>query len=109
MILKKIILFPLLIFLASCGSFTVTPRACRTTGFWGPKALNEQVITADYYLFTLDKEVMLRDILLEHNLQCDQIKSMRLKLTSSFLFKRTVEVYYVTDDKVILDESPLKQ
>lgn len=74
---------------------SITPRGCQTQGFWAPEEnINDIKIAESYYLTTDDLEVRLKDILSKHDVSCNQIKNLRVKIISSFLFKRTVEVYY---------------
>ena len=80
--------------LTSCGSLTITPRACKTKAIWGNSDPNELSIKEDYYLYFDNEEVLLKDILTKNNIKCDQINTLRVKIHSSFFIKRTVEIFY---------------
>lgn len=93
--MKILILILVLLLSVSCGSMSITPRGCQTQGSWGSEeTINDIKISESYYLTTDEVEVKLKDILAKHDIKCGQIKTLRIKINSSFFVKRTVEIYY---------------
>lgn len=92
-----LILILVLISTISCGGMSITPRGCQTQGTWGNEdSINDIKISESYYLTTDEVEIKLKDILARHDVNCNQIKNLRIKIISSFFLKRTVEIYYTT-------------
>lgn len=92
--------FFLLIFsaflLSSCGSLTLSPQACRSSGQWGiseSSGPQERKISAVYYVMTMDKEIRLRDLLKDNGVACQNVKKMRVEMSSVFFVKRVLSVY----------------
>jgi len=94
--MKKYCLILVLILSTGCGSFTVSPHLCKSQGLWSneDKELNEFYVSEDYYLGWGNEEVRTKDIISKININCEQIKTLRIKIHSSFFIKRTVEIYY---------------
>ena len=99
MIIKNIFFITSCLLLTSCGSLTLSPSGCPNKGLWGSEQKNEVLITEDYYLWGDDTDIRLHDFLDQHGVKCEQIKSLRVKITTTFFVKRTVEVYYIATAK----------
>lgn len=96
--MKKYALLCSVFFLSSCGSLKLTPQGCKSPGYWGKsEEMNgertEQVFSGEYYLLTLDKEIRLRDFLKEKGISCEEVKSLRVQISSSFFIKRKLTVF----------------
>lgn len=85
-----------LLCLTSCGSLRLSPQGCRSPGFWGkaPEKSEEleQEFSEEYTVFLLDKEVRLRDFLKEKGVACEDVKSLRVRMGSTFFVKRKLSI-----------------
>lgn len=95
----KSLLVLLMLVCTSCGSLKLSPQACRSPGYWGsnndPKEEGEQELkfTEDYYVLTVDREVRLRDFLKERGVACEEVKKIRVQMSSVFFVKRVLNVF----------------
>jgi hypothetical protein len=81
--------------MVSCGSITVSPHLCKTPAVWtNDEQYNEFYLSEDYFVGIEDQEVKIKEILERKNLKCEQLKTLRLKIHTTFFVKRTVEIYY---------------
>lgn len=96
--------FSLLIFtlllscVSSCGSLRLLPQGCQTNGVWGQKieegkAGSEIALTQTYYVWNMDQEVKLKKFLKEKNIECSEVKEMRVEIKSTFFVKRELIVF----------------
>jgi hypothetical protein len=93
--MKNICLFSCFVLMVGCGSITVSPHLCKTQAIWtSEEQNNELILSEDYFLGMDDQEVKIKDMLEIKNIKCDQLKTMRLKIHTTFFVKRTVEIYY---------------
>lgn len=95
-----LVILGLVMVVSSCGSLKLTPQGCKSPGYWGKKDeaaghSGEQVFSREYYLLTLDKEIRLRDFLKENGVSCEEVRSLRVQLSSSFFIKRKLSVFIV--------------
>ena len=96
--MKKIFLLLALLFFSSCGSLKLSPQGCRTDGYWGEaiplgKSGREIKLSSVYYVWNVDYEVKLKQLLEEHKIDCSEIKSMRIEISSSYFIKRELTVF----------------
>lgn len=95
--MKYCLLLLALLFFSSCGSLKVSPQGCRSTGLWGdiPEEGkgNEKKITGEYYVWNVDYEVKLRDLLKTAGMDCRDVKKIRMEIKSVFFVKRELTVF----------------
>ncbi len=108
-----------LFFWGGCGAIKITPRSCTTESIWGTEAIKaltldekpiyftreddelgndsnsdnvkmEELKTKETYFVIADMSVRLKDLLEEHNVNCEDVKKLNLKIETTFFFWREV-------------------
>jgi hypothetical protein len=79
--------------LSSCGALRLSPQGCKSSGVWGPGETAERKISAEYYVLTMDREIRLRDFLKEKGIDCQDVKKIRVEMSSVFFVKRILNVF----------------
>lgn len=107
--MKKVILVMSLAVLSGCGSLRINPKSCKTNGLWGTNPLSTREITREeieeekvidiksreqFYVF-YDRDLRLRDLLEEHGIKCEEVKKIRVELTTKWFFVREVALKVV--------------
>ena len=98
--MKMLILISTMFLVSSCGALRISPKSCRTEAVWGSSELaakeNPIEIKAKetYYAFT-DVDLKLRDLLAENGIKCEEVKSVRVVISTSWLFMRDVSLKVV--------------
>jgi len=92
-----LILFDLFL-ISACGALNVTPTGCRSNGFWGNdqelgRTSPEIMLSKEYFVWNVDYEVRLKDFLKEMNMNCDEVKRIRVEIVSTFFVNRKLNVY----------------
>ena len=92
-----------------CGALRINPKSCKTEGVWGANPNSSREITREeiedektldikskeeFYVF-YDRDVRLRDILAEQGIKCEEVKKLRVIVTTSWFFKREIRVLVV--------------
>lgn len=106
----KITLMVFTVMLATgCGALRINPKSCKTEGVWGAnpnstreitreEVLDEKVLDIkskeEYFVF-YDRDIRLRDILAAEGIKCEEVKKLRVVVTTSWFFKREVRVLVV--------------
>lgn len=104
--MKKTIFFILMgSLLASCGTLRVNPKGCRTKAVFAanPEAsrevTNEELedekneITIRKKISVIDDtEIRIKDLLQEKGLKCEDVKKLRVRISTSWFFNREVEI-----------------
>lgn len=91
-------LFGLLFLVTSCGALKLSPMGCSGDGVWGASSFegkqdSELKFTENYYVWNVDYEVRLKDFLKKRNINCKEIKKMRVNIKSVFFVKRELTVF----------------
>lgn len=89
----KAFLILVLLFVTSCGSLKLSPKGCRTQGLWGDVGSPEVAFREVYYVWNIDHEVRLKDFLKAHQLDCSEIKKMRVEMKSVFFVRRELTIF----------------
>jgi hypothetical protein len=92
------LLFGLLFLVTSCGALKLSPTGCPGDGVWSANTIDgkqsaELSFTEDYYIWNMDYEVRLKDFLKKRNIDCREIKKMRVNIKSVFFVKRELTVF----------------
>ncbi|MBC7538206.1 MAG: hypothetical protein H7281_05260 [Bacteriovorax sp.] len=95
---RKGLILGLLFLVSSCGSLKLSPTGCRSDGVWGDKIEagkqdTELKFTEEYYLWNVDYEVRLKEFLKKRNIDCSEIKKLRVNIKSVFFVKRQLTVF----------------
>ncbi|MBC7429297.1 MAG: hypothetical protein H7336_11835 [Bacteriovorax sp.] len=92
-----------------CGSLKITPKNCKTNAVWGSNPTSMRESTREemdderiidlkakdaFYVFS-DREIRIRDILEQHGIKCEEVKKLRVEITTSWFFKREVSLKVV--------------
>lgn len=98
MILRNVLLLGLMSSFVSCGSLKLSPQGCRTNGLWGKMveagiADKEIAISEEFYVWNVDHEVKLKDILKAHQVDCSEVKKLRVQMRSVFFVKRELSIF----------------
>jgi hypothetical protein len=95
---KLLLICGSLFLVCSCGSLKINPKNCKTEAVWGSPDPKEAVIEvksrSSYYVFG-DQEVKLSDILAENAIECEAVKSVRVVVSTSWLFVRDMSLKVV--------------
>lgn len=95
----KIVFFILsLMAFVSCGSLKLSPKGCRTDGYWGDReekgnVVSELSFSEEYYVWNVDHEVRLKEFLGKHRIACSEVKRLRVQMKSVFFVKRELTVF----------------
>lgn len=98
--MKKSLCLMSLVLLASCGSLRIIPKNCKTTAVWGTSAVNSKESVIDikaketFYVFS-DLDLKLGDLLEENGIRCEEVKSVRVVVSTSWFFMRDVSLKVV--------------
>ena len=99
----------MLLLATGCGALRINPKGCRTDAVWGSNPLSTREITREnledkstidlkskevFFVF-YDRDIRLRDILEEHGVKCEEVKKLRVVITTSWFFKREVNILVV--------------
>ena len=84
--------------LSSCGSLRLLPQSCHSNGIWGQKieegkAGTEIALSETYYVWNMDQEVKLKEFFKEKNIECHDVKEMRVEIKTTFFVKRELTVF----------------
>jgi len=79
--------------MSSCGSLRITPQDCHTSGVWGDKIVNEVKISDNFFVWNNDLEIQLKDLLKLKDIDCTNVKKLRLEVKSFFLINKEVSIY----------------
>ena len=95
---QRIVSWAMMFFITACGSLKISPLSCKTEGVWGEKpigrmAANELALSEEYYIWNMDKEIRLKEFLKKRNIDCHDIKKMRVTIKSIFFVKRELIVF----------------
>lgn len=96
-------------FLSSCGSLRVNPKGCQTDGVWGSNPKATRAITkneieeeksidlkaTENFLVFYNRDLRLKDLLQEHNIKCEEVKKIRVGITTKWFFIREVSLRVV--------------
>lgn len=99
----------ILFLVTSCGSLTITPKGCKTNAVWGANPLSSREITREELLeerelekrfnesFTVfyDKSVRLKDLLEKNGIKCEDLKKIRVQISTSYFLKRDVQLIVI--------------
>jgi hypothetical protein len=89
----RVIVLGFLLILSSCGVLVVNPKGCRDIGFWAGPGENEEKFTEQYFVWNQDHEVQLKEFFKKRNINCSEIKKMRVDFKSVFFVKRELTVF----------------
>lgn len=98
-----------LLLATGCGALRINPKGCRTEAVWGSNPNSTREITREdleeestidlkskeEFLVFFDRDLRLRDILEEHGIKCEEVKKLRVVVTTSMFFMREVRVLVV--------------
>ncbi|MDO9184181.1 MAG: hypothetical protein Q7U04_17335 [Bacteriovorax sp.] len=90
--MKFLFLFLVLFLSSACGALKLNPSGCSGSGVWGSETGNVEFVE-EYYVWNADHEVRLKEFLKQRNLDCHEIKKIRVKVTSKFFVKRELTVF----------------
>lgn len=104
--MKKVLFFIIAGFLfVSCGSLSVSPKGCKTKAVFAAnpessrEVTNEELedkeneVTAKKNLIVIkDTEIRIKDLLREKGLGCEDVKKLRVKMSTRWFFNREVEI-----------------
>ena len=79
--------------MSSCGTLRITPQDCRTAGVWGDSLVDEVKITDNFFVWNNDVEIRLKDLLKLKDIDCTNVKKLRLEVRSLFLINKEVSIY----------------
>lgn len=106
--MKKVLVMSLVL-LTGCGNLRINPKSCKTNAVWGfnPSSIREisreelketEAITLKakekFYVF-YDRDLRLRDLLEEHAIKCEEVKKLRVEISTSWFFIREVSLKVV--------------
>ncbi len=108
-VLKVIALIFFVIALSGCGSLRINPKACQTDGIWGTNPKATRAITkneiieeegldlkaSENFLVFYNRDLRLKDLLEEHNIKCQEVKKLRVAITTKWFFIREVSLKVV--------------
>jgi hypothetical protein len=89
----RVIVLGFLFLMTSCGALIVNPKGCRDIGVWAGPGENEEKFTEQYLVWNVDLEVQLKEFLKKRNINCSEIKKMRVDFKSVFFVKRELTVF----------------
>ncbi|AUN98107.1 hypothetical protein DOM21_10740 [Bacteriovorax stolpii] len=107
--MKKVMLVMALVMLSGCGSLRINPKSCKTNALWGTNPLSSREITREeieeekvidikareqFYVF-YDRDLRLRDLLEEHGIKCEEVKKIRVEMTTKWFFVREIALKVV--------------
>ena len=106
---QSFFIMALVLFSTGCRALKVNPKSCKTDAIWGAsfnsprshtfgKIEIEEVIeikAQEQYLVFFDRDLLLRDLLSEHGIQCSEVKKLRLVMSTSWFFCREVSLKVV--------------
>ena len=106
----KITMMVFMLLLATgCGALRINPKSCRTDAVWGSNPLSSREVIREnledkstinikskesFFVF-YDRDIRLRDILKKHGVRCEEVKKLRVVITTSWFFKREVNILVV--------------
>lgn len=106
--MKKAIVMSLVL-LTGCGSLRINPKSCKTNAVWDFNPLSIREISREaikekeavilkarekFYVF-YDRDLRLRDLLEEHAIKCEEVKKLRVEISTSWFFIREVSLKVV--------------
>lgn len=96
--LTRPLVISFLMTMVSCGSLKLSPQGCRSIGLWGDrgedgKRRSEFSFSQNYYVWNVDREIKLKDFLKEREIDCSEIKKIRVQIRSVFFVKRELTVF----------------
>jgi hypothetical protein len=106
---KSLTLMVLVLLATGCGALRVSPKGCRTDAVWGANPLATREITKaeveeekvldvkakEHFLVFTDREVRLRTLLEEHGIKCDEVKKLRIVMSTSWFVLREISLKVV--------------
>lgn len=105
----RVSLIATLVLFTGCGSLRINPRSCKTKAVWGSNPLSTREITREeieeektlelkakeqFFVF-YDRDLRLRDLLEEHGIKCEEVKKLRVEVTTSWFFLREISLKVV--------------
>ncbi len=97
---KLVIILGTVLMISGCGSLKVNPKSCKSSAVWGSgtEQVDEKVIDLKakerFYVF-YDRDLRIRDLLEEHGIKCEEIKSLRIEISTTMFFLRKVSLKVV--------------
>lgn len=108
--MKKLFFMMALVLSATgCGALRINPKSCKTDAVWGlsPNAVRgitreeqeeDRVVdikAKEQFFVFYDRDIRLRDLLSEHGIKCEEVKKLRLVMSTSWFFWREVSLKVV--------------
>ena len=106
---QSLFMMALVLFSTGCGALRINPKSCRTDAVWGSSPNSSRGITHEvmeeervidikakeqFFVF-YDRDIRLRDLLNEHGIKCEEVKKLRLVMSTSWFFWREVSLKVV--------------
>ena len=106
---QSLFMMALVLFSTGCGVLKVNPKSCKTDAIWdasinssrsytlGNVELEEviEIKAKEQFLVFYDTELELKELLLEHDIECSDVKRLRLIMSTSWFFWREVSLKVV--------------
>lgn len=94
----KCLIFIVLFIFSSCGSLKLTPKGCQGEGSWGDEVVDRKnhgwlKFSEDYYIWFADYEIALKEFLKKRNINCHEVKKLRIDIGTYFFVKRELTIY----------------
>ena len=108
--MKKLIGMSCLFLLATgCGALRINPKSCKTNAVWGnsPNATREttreeleegkilDLRAQEHFLVFFDRNIRIRDLLEEHGIRCEEVKKLRVSISTKWFILREVSLKVV--------------
>jgi hypothetical protein len=91
--MRNLIIFFGILFLNGCGDLKINPRGCKGPGLYAnEKDQLSKSVSREYYAFTVDREVLLRDLV-----DCHKVKLAKIEIENKYLLFYKVKVSFTED------------
>lgn len=90
---------------AGCGALRINPKGCKTDALWGSNPLSSREITKEEMedaqrevtgkkelTVITDTDIRLRDLLEENGIKCGEVKKLRVRISTKWIFFREIEL-----------------
>lgn len=109
--MKVVTLALVLTLTTGCASLRINPKNCKTNALWGSSPQTawgakkdeleqEKVLDLkmkETFLVFYNRDLRLRDLLEEHGIKCEEVKKVRVKISTTLFFMREVSLKVVKD------------
>ena len=108
---QSLFIMALVLFSTGCGVLKVNSKGCKTDAVWGAspnssRGLSREKMKAEEDVFLdikgreqfsvfFDREVWLSGLLEEHNINCSEVKKLRMVINTSWFFWREISLKVV--------------